>query len=226
MSLQVKICAITSFQDAVDAVRAGATLLGLNFYRPSPRYIQPGRAGDIAAGLHRAFGDRTPTLVGVFVNEAPGNVLHIMEAVGLDAAQLSGDEPPEALAALFELAFKAIRPRSAGEARHLADAYLAFAPSAEHLPALLLDAYHPDRYGGSGEQASTDVAKTLTALTPKLMVAGGLTPENVAERVAAIRPWGVDVASGVEGAIKGRKDAHKMKAFVLSAQQGANSNGD
>jgi phosphoribosylanthranilate isomerase len=82
------------------------------------------------------------------------------------------------------------------------------------MPSLILDAYHPSLYGGTGEQASTDVALAVRDCVPRLMLAGGLTPENIAERVAAIRPWGVDVASGVENGTPGRKDHGKMRAFI------------
>ena len=92
--------------------------------------------------------------------------------------------------------------------------YVPFAPDDERAPSILLDAYHPDLYGGTGLQASTDVALTVKDRVPRLMVAGGLTPENVTERIAAIQPWGVDVASGVEDGKPGRKSASKMRAFI------------
>jgi phosphoribosylanthranilate isomerase len=216
-AVRVKICGVTSFQDALDATRAGVSLLGLNFYPPSPRSITPMQAERIVIGLREALGDSCPLIGGVFVNESPGDILHILEAVGLDFAQLSGDEPPGDVAALRGVAVKTIRPRSPDEAMRLAESYLPYAPEDEPLPALLLDAYHPDLYGGTGEQASGEIARAIRGMTPRLMLAGGLTPENVAARVAAIRPWGVDVASGVEGE-PGRKDAAKMRSFVERVQ--------
>jgi phosphoribosylanthranilate isomerase len=90
-------------------------------------------------------------------------------------------------------------------------------PTDEHVPSILLDAYHPKLYGGTGEQASTEVAFAVKELVPRLMLAGGLTPDNVADRVAAIEPWGVDVASGVE-AEAGVKDIGKVKAFIQAAK--------
>lgn len=216
--MRVKICGVTTFGDALNAARAGADLLGLNFYPPSPRYLTPFEAEDLTLALRGALGDACPLLAGVFVNEAPEDILTVVETVGLDAVQLSGDEPPETLAALKGIAYQSIRPQSHDEALRLADAYLPHAPTSEDMPTLLLDAWHPALYGGSGETASVAVARALVERTPRLMLAGGLTPGNVAGRVADISPWGVDVASGVEGVVKGRKDVEKMRAFVEAAR--------
>jgi phosphoribosylanthranilate isomerase len=210
----VKICGVTTLEDALAAARAGADMLGLNFYPPSPRYLRSEDATAIVEGLRAALGEDCPTLGGVFANEAPEQVRSIRRRCGLDFVQLSGDEPVSDLALLGGYSVKGLRPRDKDEALELARHYHPHAPTADNLPSLLLDAYHPDLYGGTGEQASVEVAAAVRDVTPRLMLAGGLTPENVAERVRAIRPWGVDVASGVEGAIKGRKDAERMRAFV------------
>jgi phosphoribosylanthranilate isomerase len=212
--IRVKICGVTTLADGLAAARAGADLLGLNFYPPSPRSLPVEQAQTLASGLRDALGAGCPVLVGVFVNEPPDSIRRVVAAVGLDAAQLSGDEPPDVVAALPGVAYKAIRPRSLDEALQLAAAYLLHAPIAESLPALLLDAYHPDLYGGTGEQASSELARAVAAFTTRLMLAGGLTPGNVGARAAALRPWGVDVASGVEDGTPGRKDVDKMRAFV------------
>jgi phosphoribosylanthranilate isomerase len=210
----VKICGVTTLEDALAAAQAGADMLGLNFYPPSPRYLRPEVATAIVEGLRAALGDDCPTLGGVFANETPEQVRAIRRRVGLDFVQLSGDEPVSDLALLGGYSVKGLRPRDKDEALALAKRYHPHAPNSDALPSLLLDAYHPDLYGGTGEQASVEVAAAVRAVTPRLMLAGGLTPENVAARVRAIRPWGVDVASGVEGSIKGRKDAERMRAFV------------
>lgn len=210
----VKICGVTIFPDALHAAQAGADMIGLNFYPPSPRSVAVMQAEKIALGLRQGLGDSCPILVGLFVNETPGDILQIVEAVGLDAVQLSGDESPEDVVALEGIAFKSIRPRTLDEALALVDAYLPHAPQDERLPSLLLDAYHPDLYGGTGEEASVEVAEAVKGRVPRLMLAGGLKPENVGARVATIRPWGVDVASGVEGKTKGRKDAAKIQTFI------------
>ena len=220
LDTRVKICGVTTAEDALAAARAGADMLGLNFYPPSPRCLTPQQAQDIAASLRAETGARCPTLVGVFVNEEASRVADICEEVGLDAAQLSGDEAPEALRApaLRQIAaFKSLRPRSADAAQADARLYDLGAVEDERLPSLLLDAWHPDLYGGSGEQTLDDVARAVQAVAPRLMLAGGLNPENVAERVRSLRPWGVDVASGVECA-PGIKDAGKMRAFVAAAK--------
>ncbi len=214
-----KICGITTYEDALAATKAGADMLGLNFYPPSPRYVTPAQAREIVDTLRGVFGKKHPLLVGVFVNEPVDSIRRTIDLVRLDLAQLSGDEPAEALAALDGRAVKAIRPVNRSEALRFAEQYLPAAPTDERLPALLLDAYHPDLYGGTGASASIEVARTINALTPRLMLAGGLTPDNVAERVAAIRPWGVDAASGVESPCKGRKDSSKVRAFIQAACQ-------
>jgi phosphoribosylanthranilate isomerase len=210
----VKICGVTTLEDALAAAQAGADMIGLNFYPPSPRYLTPEDATPIVEGLRVALGEACPTLGGVFANDPPEQVRAIRRRVGLDFVQLSGDEPVSDLALLGGYSVKALRPRDKDEALALVRRYHPHAPRADNLPALLLDAYHPDLYGGTGEQASIEVAAAVMAVTSRLMLAGGLTPENVAERVRAIRPWGVDVASGVEGTVKGRKDADRMRAFV------------
>ena len=214
----VKICGLTTLEDALLAAELGADLLGFNAYPPSPRYLPPEETRRLTDALRAALGPRCPALVGVFV-DAP-DALAWVTAAGLDAAQLHGAEGPEVVAGHAGRAFKAIRPRDAAEARRLCAAFAASAPTDTRLPALLVDAYHKDLYGGTGEQAGLDVALAAGESTPRLMLAGGLTPDNVAARVAVIRPWGVDVASGVEGADKRRKDPARLRAF-LAAVRGA-----
>lgn len=218
--MRVKICGVTTAEDALAAARAGADLLGLNFYPPSPRCLTPQQAQDIAGRLRGDLGEGIPALIGVFVNEDASRLADICEEVGLDAAQLSGDESPDSFRApalRHTLAFKSLRPRSADAAQADARLYDLGAPEDGRLPSLLLDAWHPDLYGGSGELTPDEVARAVQAVAPRLMLAGGLNPENVAERVRSLRPWGVDVASGVESA-PGIKDAGKMRAFVAAAK--------
>ncbi|MBN1121856.1 MAG: phosphoribosylanthranilate isomerase [Anaerolineae bacterium] len=216
---KTKICGITTYEDALAATQAGADMLGLNFYPPSPRYVTPAQAREIVDTLRGVFGKKHPLLVGVFVNEPVDSVQRTIDLVRLDLAQLCGDEPVETLIALDGRAVKAIRPVDRSEALYLAEQYLPHSPTDDRFPALLLDAYHPDLYGGSGVEASVEVAQAINALTPRLMLAGGLTPDNVGERIAAIRPWGIDAASGVESPRKGRKDSSKVRAFIEAARQ-------
>jgi phosphoribosylanthranilate isomerase len=216
----IKICGVTTLEDALMCADAGADLLGLNFHPPSPRSLTPDTARQITDGLRQALGADCPVLVGVFVNLSVSEIMHIRHIAGLDAVQLSGDEPETVLAGLAEYGFKAIRPRSRDEARAHADAYLFHAPQDVRLPSILVDAYHKALYGGTGEQASVDVALAVKAITPRLMLAGGLTPDNVAERVRAIQPWGVDTASGVESA-PGIKDPARVRDFIAAVRETA-----
>lgn len=215
MTVAVKICGLTTVEDALVAARAGADMLGLNFYPPSPRYIDPADARALCGDLRAALDGEGPLLVGLFVNQTPGHIAAIMQSVGLDYVQLSGDEPPETVAALRGRAIKALRPRDLDEALAQVDRFRPHAPTGERVPSLLLDAYHPDLYGGTGEQASAEVALAVRQRAPRLMLAGGLNPDNVAGRVQAIRPWGVDVASGVETPGQpGHKDHTRIRRFI------------
>jgi phosphoribosylanthranilate isomerase len=179
--MKVKICGITTLDDTLAAVEAGADLLGFNFYPPSPRSLTPAACAGIQAGL-RNRGLR-PVTVGVFVNHPGAEILAVLEGCGLDAAQLSGDEDPAVLEALGGRAFKAIRPREAAAARAEAERFTRRGPRADGLPALLVDAYHPGQYGGTGQVGDWEAAAGLAARMP-LLLAGGLNPENVARAVA------------------------------------------
>ncbi|NLX10688.1 MAG: phosphoribosylanthranilate isomerase [Chloroflexi bacterium] len=215
---RIKVCGITTLDDALLCAREGVDLLGLNFYPPSPRSIAPEAARVLTGALRAELGAACPLLLGVFVNEDPGAIIQIIDFVGLDGAQLSGDESAESLAALQGRAVKAIRPRSAAEAAEHAARYLPHAPADDRLPAVLVDAYHKALYGGTGEQASLEVARSVQALTPRMMLAGGLAPDNVGERVRLIQPWGVDVASGVENGQPGIKDHGLVRALVAAVR--------
>lgn len=196
---KIKICGIKTVDDALAAMEAGADLIGFNFYPKSPRYIGVGVCRDIMSVM-RSLG--RVTCVGVFVNATVGDILATLDTCGLSLAQLHGDEPVEMLQQLDGKAFKAFRG--------IPENLTGFAR--EGVPAFLLDASVKDVYGGSGVTADWNGAAELAKKYP-LLLAGGLTPENVAEAVRQVRPWGVDVASGAEYE-PGKKDAGKMKAFV------------
>lgn len=224
--VSVKICGLTNAEDAAIAVQAGADFLGFICYAKSPRFVTPETIRSIirsvkatAAAERRAAGTkrgtRVPRFVGVFVNAPVADVRHTMEFCGLDFAQLHGDEPVDDLPAIGGRGYKAIRPGN--RERALTDAAL-FAPLARHHgPHLLIDAFGPDAYGGTGQRTDWDLAARLAATTRHLLLAGGLSPENVAAAVRTVRPWGVDVSSGVELA-PGRKDHDKVRAFIESAK--------
>jgi phosphoribosylanthranilate isomerase len=199
--MHIKICGLTNLDDALAALDAGADCLGFNFYPKSPRYLPPDDCARIISSL------RAPvTTVGVFVNEPPARVAALLDHCGLDLAQLHGDEPPEYLTLLWGRAYKAFR--GAADGVGFAD----FARISPGAPALLMDAHVPNAFGGTGRLADWAAARALAARFP-IFLAGGLAPENVAQAIAQVQPWGVDVASGVESA-PGRKDQRKMRAFV------------
>lgn len=212
----VKICGITNIEDALCATDAGADLLGFIFYPPSPRSIKPDVAKRIVSELrNRTLSDRplgATRFVGVFVDETPEQMRGVMNEVGLDMIQLSGNEPVETLQALRGRGYKVVR--TAVDAA----SYVQSSPTAvdEIRPDLLLEADHPSLYGGTGQRADEALAAQL-ARQHRILLAGGLTPENVAEAIRAAQPWGVDVASGVE-ARKGKKDPSKVRAFVYAAK--------
>jgi len=221
--MKIKICGITALDDALAAVDAGADMLGFNFYPQSPRFIDPATCARVVSRLRNR--DPKVTLVGVFVNATPKFVVATLDACNLDYAQLHGDEPPEDLAALAPWAFKAIRPASTEEARRLALAYAPPAPDGHETlvpdperPAFLLDASVRGQFGGTGQVADWGMARVLARRWP-ILLAGGLGPDNVAAAVAAVHPWGVDVASGIE-ASPGKKDPAKMRAFIEAARSG------
>lgn len=216
--MKVKICGITTLDDARMATTAGADLLGFNFYAKSPRYIDPDAALVICNALRTEFGAACPTLVGLFVNSAFGDISIITNKVGLNFAQLSGDETENVLVELRGMGFKSIQPMNKAMALDDVQYFSQSFPTDERVPSILLDAYHPTLRGGTGHQASTEVALAVKAEVPRLMLAGGLNSDNVTERIQAIRPWGVDVASGVEDGTPGIKSATKVQAFIQAAK--------
>jgi phosphoribosylanthranilate isomerase len=217
---KIKICGITNLKDALAAVEAGADLLGFNFYLKSPRYIEPDVCQEITSVLRKNFPNLT--LVGVFVNASVLEIRSILETCQLHLAQLHGDETPDMLAELGGLAFKAVR-LSADTSVH---PFLSVDESASPLhsladrPVLLVDAAVKGLYGGSGVVADWSAAAELAKQIP-LLLAGGLTPDNVGAAIRQVQPWGVDVASGVERS-PGMKDAQKMRDFVAAVLETEN----
>ncbi len=200
--LKVKICGITRLEDALAAVRLGADALGFNFWPSSKRYLPPEQA--------RAIVRRLPplvTAVGVFVDPTRDEVLRAVAASGVVMAQLHGDESPELCLSLPVPVLKAIR---------IADARSLAALASYDVRGFVLDAPSPG-YGGSGRTFDWSLVAEVAREMP-IVLAGGLTPENVAEAVRAVHPWAVDVASGVESA-PGVKDLEKMRRFVERAKE-------
>lgn len=213
----VKICGLTTLEDALAAVESGADMLGFNFYPKSPRYIPPPTCAQITREVLRLAPN--VTLVGVFVNAPTEEIVAVLDACGLHLAQLCGDEPPEVLRALGDRAFKVLRPPH----RAALEKDLLRYPARSSPPAYLFDAHVNGQYGGTGRQADWLLARVVARWAP-ILLAGGLTPHNVAEAIDQVRPWGVDVASGVESTV-GRKERSKMLAFVQNARQATRARG-
>ena len=202
--VKVKICGITNGDDARHAADCGADALGFVFYAGSPRCVTPEQVREIVAGLP-PFVIR----VGLFVNEDPGRIRAIIGACcGLDVVQLHGDEPPEACVLPPCRVIKGVRPRHAADLAALA---------AYPVAALLVDAAVPGQFGGTGQRADWDLAARLAA-RQRVILAGGLTPANVAAAVRQVRPYAVDVASGVESA-PGRKNPDLVAQFIRMAKE-------
>ncbi|MEZ4861547.1 MAG: phosphoribosylanthranilate isomerase [Caldilineaceae bacterium] len=219
-SINVKICGLTNLADAEVAIAAGADLLGFILYAKSPRYVTPAAVAEIVTTLRAQAGTqgtRLPRLVGVFVNAPQDEIMATVTQVGLDFVQLHGNETPALVTAFAGRAYKALRPAEATLARAQAAEFAPLGPATG--PAWMLDAYDPAAYGGTGKQADWQVAATLAQQHPGLLLAGGLTPENVAAAIRTVHPWGVDVGSGVEAA-PGRKDHTKVQQFVAMAKAG------
>lgn len=206
MPLRWKVCGITNSDDALAAVEAGADAIGFVFYPASPRAVKPVAAAAIARRL-----PAETWRIGVFVDAPVSEMAEVVDAVGLDFLQLSGDESPSLCPELPRHAFKALRLRpgmGAQEATKLADRYADCT--------LLIDAVAGGLYGGSGRAADWNAAAAL-ARRHRLMLAGGLTPDTVAAAVETVRPWAVDVASGVESS-PGIKDPVKLRAFARALE--------
>lgn len=206
--MNVKICGLTTKEDTLTAAEAGADFLGFVFYEHSPRFIHP----ETCARIVEALKGYPVQCVGVFVNHSVERVKEILHTCGLNLAQLSGDEPPHYLKQLEGKAFKAIRPASL---QALEDSLRLYPPH-EPAPAYLLDAFQIGAYGGTGATANPEIARWLAVRFP-ILLAGGLTPQNVAERILQVRPWGVDVSSGVEWA-PGKKDPERVRAFIRAVR--------
>lgn len=214
----VKICGIRDVETAEIAVDAGANALGLNFYAPSPRSITAETAADIVDLL-----PSHATPIGLFVNHTIAQIEQIMETAGLETLQLHGDETPEFLAEISEIhpEWNIIWARRVNE-NNIADLDNDLRECQSlgvKLFGCLLDPKVDGAYGGTGETLSWKLVNRHYDQTtnPPLILAGGLTPDNVAEAVNSVHPWGVDVASGVE-IEKGIKDADLIREFIETAR--------
>lgn len=199
---KVKICGITSVDDARVAVDAGADLIGLNFYPPSPRYVTPQQAQAIVA--------RVPAhieTVAVFVNASVEIVTGIAQESGVQIVQLHGTESPEVCQQLARRVIKTFRFTAQVQPEMMAQ---------YAVEAFLIEGFHADYYGGGGAQADWPRVAQLHPYG-RIILAGGLTPTNVQEAIRTVQPYAVDVCSGVEAA-PGKKDWDKMRTFVQRAK--------
>lgn len=204
--MKIKICGITNAEDAALAVSLGADALGFILYRQSPRFVEPAVVRAIVAEL--------PPFVlpiGVFVNEEADVVRHLMDECGLALAQLHGDETASYCHSLGRQALKALRLKDRG-------AFLALAEfqGRANIRGFVIDAFSEQAYGGTGQTVDWTLAAEAARAAP-ILLAGGLTPSNVSQAIQAVRPYGVDVSSGVE-ARPGKKDPVKVKAFIEAAR--------
>lgn len=206
-----KICGITNIDDARAALDAGADMLGFNFYRRSPRFVEPAAAREII-DLVRA-NNRPVKLVGVFVNESIKQVVRIATETKLDGVQLHGDEPAEFCAELKNGPLKSfvIKVISSEKTIELSQ----FEDYA--VDAFMVDAYDPKLRGGTGRSADWTMARDAAQKLPRVFLAGGLSPENVAAAIAAVRPYAVDACSALE-VTPGKKDHARMRQFVAAVR--------
>lgn len=197
MSVKLKVCGITSIEDALVAIECGAEYLGFNFYPQSPRFIDPDAARRIIERLPRQV-----ISVGVFVNEPqPEQVIKTLRLSGAQVAQLHGDEDDRYCAKVGRVrVIKALR---------IGPDFRLKSVKSFSVAAVLLDGYDKNLYGGTGKIANWEIAREAAKLT-RVFLAGGLSPENIVEAIEAVEPFAVDVNSGVESA-PGKKDAEKLK---------------
>ncbi|GCE16833.1 hypothetical protein KDK_06330 [Dictyobacter kobayashii] len=212
---QVKICGLSEAEHIDAAIDAGADMLGFIFHEPSHRYIQPERVSSILAASRSytqpAKGQALPDLVGVFVNKEADYINEVAEQVGLHYIQLHGNETPEFCQRIKRPVIKALSLQDATELERM-EAYR------DVTWRLLIDTPTPD-WGGAGRIGDWELA-SLAAQQNKILLAGGLTIENVANAIQQVHPWGIDVSSGVETDKK--KDSQKIAAFIAQVRQSEN----
>lgn len=203
----IKICGITNFEDALAAVRFGADAIGLNFFKGSPRYIEPETARYISENMPEKL-----VKVGVFVNAEIDEIAHILTFAGLDAIQLHGDESPQLA--------KELKSRTGAPVIRAFRVSTEFdAMAAEQFPAdaILLDAHSSAGFGGTGETFDWTIANKIRGRVKQLYLAGGLTESNVVNAIEAVNPFAVDACSGLESS-PGRKDPSKLAAFIKAVR--------
>ncbi len=204
MNTRVKICGLTRSEDVRAAVASGADAIGLVFYEKSPRSVTLDQAEQLAQGIPPFV-----SVVGLFVNASEARVNQVLERVPLDLLQFHGDETAEFCARFRRRWVKAIRVREDGQIRRAFQDY-------SQAAGLLVDAWDPDRYGGTGQSFNWNLIPQERPLP--LILAGGLSSANVSAAVEQVEPWAVDVSGGVESG-KGIKDAVKISEFIKEVRR-------
>ena len=200
--VRVKICGITTINDAMTAAEAGAEALGFVFYEASPRNVSPEQAKEIIRQLPPFV-----QTVGLFVNESLSRVNSLADTCGLDIVQLHGDEQPDFCNGVTRRVIKALRIKDISDLKSIAS---------YQVSTFLLDAWSSSAPGGTGERFNWDIAAEASK-NHKIILAGGLTPDNIIEAVKQTRPYAVDVSSGVESA-PGKKDPDKVLSFIRNSK--------
>lgn len=204
---KIKICGITNIDDARLSTDLGAYALGFNFYKKSPRYVSPDKAREICEHLPDSI-----LKVGVFVNENLNEVLEIAKTVQFGVAQLHGEEPPEFATDLKRssdlMVIKAFRVSPDFSPESVLD---------YEADAILLDAFSKHIHGGTGHAFDWDIAKRVSAIFPKMFLAGGISAENIVDAIDTVAPYGIDACSGLESA-PGIKDKEKLRDFFANAK--------
>lgn len=197
----IKICGITNLEDALVSIEVGAHALGFNFHPASPRYIEPAAARQIIKQI-----PANVLTVGVFVNqENPAQVERIAHEAGVSALQLHGDESPDYCDALVDrFVIKAISVRSDFQPERARD---------YKVQAIMLDAFNENVRGGTGQTIDWSIAREVREMVPRLFLAGGLSPENIAEAISVVQPYAVDACSKLE-LRPGKKDHERLRAFT------------
>jgi phosphoribosylanthranilate isomerase len=206
--VRIKICGITNENDALSAAGLGADALGFIFYKGSKRYIDPKEAGRIISSLPPFV-----SAVGVFVNQSIGEIKEYARLSGIDTVQLHGDETPVFCGEVPYRMIKAVRVK---DAVNIAEVEL------YPVRAILFDKHSDEMYGGTGSSFDWGVLKGLE-ISKKIILSGGLTPENVSQAVRLVKPYGVDVSTGVEDA-PGKKNQEKMRKFIEAVKDGGATN--
>jgi len=201
MKLKVKICGITNIEDALAAVDYGADALGFVFFPESPRYVSPQTAREITSFLPPFV-----TTIGVFVNEEEPKIKETMEYTGMNVLQLHGDEPPD-MCSVWHRVIRALRVKDLIDLKPLA---------ACRVSAYLLDTYSSEQFGGTGQIFNWDIAVEAKRYG-HIILSGGLNPDNIEKAIKWVRPYAVDVSSGIEAG-KGKKNLKKMRLFIDRAR--------